>query len=225
LPAIHLDARAGNHVVAAAAGQLAVVGHGRHVEQHAVLALVGVAFLDQRLDDLDHAADMLGCVRPECRLDHAKRAHLLTVNPLVKRGDLGDRLPGLGGDGDDLVVHVRDVGGIDNMVRPVAFTQQAKQHVECDGRPRIADMGVRIDRRSADIHCHPLGVLRGKGLLFPGQRVVEAEVHEGGLFDPLGIFNKVLPCVRLAFSQEAPMCHAHPARSIWPGGAMILRAS
>jgi hypothetical protein len=81
----------------------------------------------------------------------------------------------------DLVVDVGDVADVDDMLRPVGMAEQAEQHVEHDDRPRIADMGVVVDRRAADIETHRARVDRREILLPAGQRVVEAQRHRNCL--------------------------------------------
>jgi hypothetical protein len=56
------------------------------------------------------------------------------------------------------------------------MAQQPEQHVEHDHRPRIADMGVVIDRRPADIHADILVIDRLELFLGPRQRVPEFEL-------------------------------------------------
>ena len=67
----------------------------------------------------------------------------------------------------DLVVDVGDVADIFDVGRTIEMAQQPKQHVEHDHRPRIADMGEVIDRRSADIHADIARIERHEGALFP----------------------------------------------------------
>ena len=72
----------------------------------------------------------------------------------------------------DLVVDVGDVADVRDVLRPIDVAQQPEQHVEHDHGPRVADMGVVVDRRPADVHAN---VFRIDGLefgLLPCQRVV-----------------------------------------------------
>ena len=148
------DAGAGDHVVERAARQLAVIGHGGHVEQHMAVGRIGVAVGDQLFDDRDHLGDMFGGARLHVGRQAAQRRDVLLKDAIGLFGQLADGDAALGGAGVDLVVHVGDVADIFDMFRAVFFAQKAIQHVEDDQRPRIADMGEVIDGRAADIEPH-----------------------------------------------------------------------
>ena len=77
----------------------------------------------------------------------------------------------------DLVVDVGDVAHVSDVVRAIEVPQQAEQHVEHDHRARVADMGKIVDRRSADIHADIVRIERHEGPLFPGQGIVQAQLH------------------------------------------------
>jgi hypothetical protein len=55
--------------------------------------------------------------------------------------------------------------------------EQAEQHVEDHEGPRVADVGVVVDRGAADIHRHPAVLARLERPLFTRQGVVEHERH------------------------------------------------
>ena len=69
------------------------------------------------------------------------------------------------------------VGREDKMIFAVKPPEQAKQHVEDDHRAGVADVGVVVDRRAADVHPDARGIERPKGLLAPRKGVVEDEGH------------------------------------------------
>jgi hypothetical protein len=77
----------------------------------------------------------------------------------------------------DLVFDVGDVAGVGDVLGPIEVPQQPEQHVEHDDGPRVADVGVVVDRRSAHIHADVLVVDRPERLLPARQRVVERERH------------------------------------------------
>ena len=116
---------------------------------------------------------------PETR----KRIDVLVKLPFSFLGDKADRLVQrqlgifLRGARVDLVVHVRDVAHVLDLVLAVAVTKQAVEHVEHDDWPRIADMGIVIDRRAADIEGHPLRVARRENTLLALQGVVKFPVR------------------------------------------------
>src|SRR5205823_3142956 len=49
--------------------------------------------------------------------------------------------------------------------------------VENNHRPRIADMGKVVNRRTADIHAHVRGIERREDAFLAAQRIVELKVH------------------------------------------------
>ena len=175
-----LDARARDHVVAVAARQPAVVGEARHGEQHVPFGLVSVARRDQPLDQRDDLRQVIRHARLDVgRLD-AEHAQVLVERREIARRQHAD-LDAFGFRGIvDLVVDVRDVARVRQRVRTA---QQPLQHVEDDGRPRVADVRVVVDRRPADVHRHALRIgLYGRleRLARPRQRVMEKESHRRG---------------------------------------------
>ena len=170
---------AGDHVVHRAAGQLAVVGIGLDVEQHVALGLIGGVVADQPDDHGDDRFHGLSGPWLDRRRQGPQGRHVGVVGVEVAAGDDADVDALLGGLQIDLVVHVGDVGRVDHMVFAVEPPQHAEQHVEGHHRPGVADMGVIVDRRSAHIHRHPLGIVGDEHALFAGQGVVQAQGHGG----------------------------------------------
>ena len=172
-----LDPGAGDHVLHRPAGQLAVVGEAFDAEQHMALGGVGAAVLDQ---PADHPLDIVDVSRGpggEVGRQHPKRAHVGVVDGGEAVGDGADRHALRRGGGVDLVVHVGDVAGIDHGLGAVDVAQHAKQQVEGHRRPTVADVGVGIDRRAADIHRHPLGIGGNEPAFFAGHGVMQGEIH------------------------------------------------
>ena len=74
---------------------------------------------------------------------------------------------------NDLVV---DIGEIDDMPNFIADVLEiAPDHVEDDGRHRMADVRVVIRRDSADVHAHHAGFDRLERLDFPRKGAVELQ--------------------------------------------------
>ena len=132
-----------------------------------------MAARDQLLDQRHHVGLAVGARQHEfggARLDGRRQAAercdigLKLVGGLF--GDLADRLvqrqprkvPRRAR--VDLVVDVGDVADIGDVVVAIDMPQQPEQHVEHDDRPRIADMGKVVDRRTADIHAHVVRIDR-----------------------------------------------------------------
>ncbi|MNI31485.1 hypothetical protein D3C73_853710 [compost metagenome] len=176
-----LDPRAGDHVVQVPPRQRAVGRIGRHVEQHMAFGRIGAAGVDDGLDLLDDGFDVVGDVRGDVGRRHVQQPHVGQIGGLIARRDLADGHAFLGRLGVDLVVHVGDVAGVDDGVRAVSPAQQPHQDVEHHRRSRIADMGVVIDRRAADIEAHPVRIARLEQALFTAQGVVDMQGHRSGL--------------------------------------------
>jgi hypothetical protein len=81
----------------------------------------------------------------------AQRAHIRLILRRRAGREIGDRDSAVGRALDDLVVDVGDVADIGDMTRAIDRAQQPEQRVEHDDRPGVADMGLVIDRRTADI--------------------------------------------------------------------------
>ena len=73
---------------------------------------------------------------------------------------------------DGVVDPVVDVGDVARVDEPVRAAQEAREHVENHEWPHVADVGVAVDRRAADVHRDPPGILRLEPLPLAGQRVV-----------------------------------------------------
>ena len=173
----HIDTRTGEHFIQRAARQLPIVLHRRHIEQHMAIRRIGVAIGDELLDDGDHLGDVFGGARLDGGRQNTQRRDVgmellgRALRHLTDRDALFPRLC------VDLVVHIRDVAHIGHMTGAVNLAQQPEQHVEHDDGPRIADMGIVVNRGSADIHAHVLEVQGTEVFLGAGQRVVEAQRH------------------------------------------------
>ena len=151
------------------AGQATVLGEARDPEVHVPLDRVCVVLVDQRLDERDDLRHDLAGLRHVVRLAEAEAARVLEV-PLGRAGcQLG---AGAGGGLVDLVV---DVGDVVHQRHVVSLRPQpgAQPHPEHEG-PRVADVGPRVDGRSADVHPDRPGRL---GQLVEPARVGVIEPH------------------------------------------------
>ena len=147
------DARAGLKLLHRLMAQLAVFREGLGAEVNvAVLRNVGVAVLDQALDDVDDGVHGLGRARVHGSLFDAEA---LRVVRLV----------------DDLVVDVGEV--LHELDLVAAVLEVAAQQVENDERTRVADMEVVVYGRAAGIHLYLARRDRNEFFLLTGQCVVE----------------------------------------------------
>jgi hypothetical protein len=131
--------------------------------------------------------DVLGGLGLQARAQGQQGVGVLVIGRQVAVGDHLDR-DALGrGLGVDLVVHVGDVAGIDHRVLAIDVAQQAEQHVEHHHRPEVADVGVVVDRRPADIHRHPARIGGNEVALFARHGVVKLDGHGKGRPDVAGV--------------------------------------
>ena len=102
------------------AGELSVARKLRYFEVNIAFGFVGVALLDQLLDDLDHLRDVVGGLRELVRGPDSELLFVFEKAVGVELGNLGRRLSFLDGGGDDLVLaafehllaHVSDIGDV-----------------------------------------------------------------------------------------------------------------
>src|SRR5690606_25973946 len=108
---------AGDHVVQIAARQRAVGRIGGDVEQDMTLGRIGVAGVDDGLDLGRDGVDVVGDVGGDVGRADVQLRHVGQVGGLVAGRDLADGDAFAGGLLVDLVVHVSDVAGVDDLVR------------------------------------------------------------------------------------------------------------
>ena len=125
------------------------------IKQHMAFGLVGEPTGDELFDHRDHHVNVLCRIGLDIRWLHAKRGHVVVIDLGIARSDRLDRLTRLLRCRDDLVV---DIGDISSKRELVAAPQDARQQIEDNGWPCIADMGVVIDRGPAQVHRHLAGI-------------------------------------------------------------------
>jgi hypothetical protein len=117
-----LDPGAGDHLVAAAARQLAVGGPRGDREQHVPLGGIGVAGRDQPLDHRDHLRHVAGAARLDIGRQRVQRRHVGVELRRRARGQRVDRLAVGAGGVDDPVVDIGDVASVTDMLGAVGVT-------------------------------------------------------------------------------------------------------
>ena len=181
----HLDARASLEILEAVAGQLPVGREARDLEVHVAVALVGVSFGDQVLDDRQHLRDVVRRARvdlgrADAELLDVGEEELRVLSRDLERVELLAPRPGL-----DLVLplvrvvlDVSDVGDVHHLVDLVAQVfQPAPQDVCEQERPQIADVYAAPDGRAAVVHANDARLAGLERLLPPGEGVVDLEAH------------------------------------------------
>ena len=156
-------------------GQRAVPGGGVHVEVHVAAGRVGVAPVDQPLDQRDHVRDVAR--RARFHVGQAAAEQPVGVGEGA-RVPLGQRPPGnaLGGGGaQDLVIDVGDVPAVGHRV--AGGLQPAHQDVEADRRAQMPQMRRPLDRSAAHVDARPPRRNRLELANCPRYGVVQAERH------------------------------------------------
>jgi len=118
---------------------------------------------------------MIGRRRLQRRLEAAECGEFLVIDARIFRCDFADRRAGFFRSLDDLVVDIGEIARVNDCIFAEAPAQQAKEEIERNRRTEIADMGVIVDRRSADIHRHPRGIGRNEPAFFASKTVVKME--------------------------------------------------
>src|SRR5215212_6762827 len=151
LPLLRLTHLFGTLVAQGAVGREAI--YGVVDVASGFLRGVRVAFLYQLFDQGDHLRDVLGGARLDVGQPYAEH-----LQPFVEgvRVAVYDLLPGdtlLVGLVDDLVIYVRDVLDERHVVTPAP--QVPGDHIPEQRRPRVANVDVIVDRRTADVEAEP----------------------------------------------------------------------
>jgi hypothetical protein len=166
LVAGHIDPRAGDLFVAILVGEPAVVGPGRHVEQHvSVLQRVGMAARDQPRYGPPSPGSSQSRAAPR-RGQAAQRDAVLAEPGDGGLRQLADLDAALLGPSVNLIVDIGDVPDVDDL--GIQRPQQTDEDVEDDQGPRVADMDAIIDRRTADIDTHAALGNAGRSRPSPG---------------------------------------------------------
>ena len=168
----HFHSGAGEHVFQFTTGELAVVGHGFHREQHLPIRLVGVALFHQGGDHLDHLGDVIGGLGDDVRGFRVQRCHVFGKRRGETFGEGADVLAVFRGRLDDLVINVGDIAGVDHVrVEPL---QQAIQHIKHHHRAGVANVDEVVNRGATHVEGDAVGVQRNEVVLFPGEGVLQS---------------------------------------------------
>ena len=134
-------------------GKLAIALKGFGAEIYGTVCChIRMALVDQGLDHLQHACNLLGCLRVGgCRFYiHVRHVFLALCDIAFRDGFRIDAF--LNGFFDDLVIYIREVG---NVVDIVALILEITAHsIENDHRTCVSDMDKVIYSRAAHIHFY-----------------------------------------------------------------------
>ena len=134
---------------------------------------IGVPRVDQLLRESDHLVDIIRRARLRIRSQRVQLIHIFMKDFGGADRQLFDRNIAFFRARQNLVVHIRDVAGIGDL--GIMAFQQAIERVEHHDRPRIAKVGIVINRRAAHIHADMRRIDRLKLFFGSGQRVVDVE--------------------------------------------------
>ena len=148
-------------------GQLAIFCKGTRLKVHrAVLCHIGVSLVDQGLDHIDHALNLLSCLRMYRSRLHIHILHILFALCNIALGNNMGIYAFFIGLFDDFVVHIRKVG---NKFHLISLVFKIPAHsVKHDHGTGISDMDQIVYRRAAHIHFHLSRCNRLKFFFSPG---------------------------------------------------------
>ena len=133
-------------------GKFSVFMEILHTEVNGSIDLIGKSFVDQGLDHLDHTIDFLGCQRMGGGRHHIHICHIFLAFFDVAGGDFLCAYAFFYGFGNDLIIHISEIGYI---VDFIAFVLQiAADRVKDDHGSGVADVDKVVYGRSAHIHFY-----------------------------------------------------------------------
>ena len=177
LHVVHVHPGAGAQVVDVAAGQLAVGGQGAHFEINVAPGLIGVALVDDALDEGDDVRHMLRDFGMHVGLQHVQGLGVLEIGGDIFFGQRKGVDAFLIGPVDDLVVHVGEVLHVGHVIAPPQ--EIAAHRVEDHQGTGVAQMDEVVHRGAAAVDAH-FALFAGHELLFLGAHgIVKSDGHNG----------------------------------------------
>ena len=151
------------------------------VEVDRAIALVGIAIVQDFLNQFLLLYDMACGMRLNARRQHVQRLHGIVVAVGVVLGNLhwlqllqACLLLNLVIALISIVLQVAHVGNISNVTNLVAQVLEiAEEYIECDGRTRMTEMRIAIHGRATNIHAHVRSVERSESLFRTCESVVD----------------------------------------------------
>ncbi len=158
-----------------AIAQFAIIRIAGDIEINVAAGRVGVALVDQPLNNLKDVADVLRGARHVIDAVDIEPFEIAAIVGRDALGEFGDGGFLLGSLDDQLVVHVGDVDDERDLI--VEVRQIALDGVEDDGADHVADVAGFVDGRPTYVHAHLARLDRLKLLFLAGQRVIDAQGH------------------------------------------------
>ena len=175
LHVVHVHPGAGAQVVDVAAGELAVGGQGAHFKVNVAAGLVGVAPVDDALDEGDDVGHMLRHLGMHVGADDVQGLGILEIGGDVFFGQGQGVDAFLIGAVDDLVVHVGEVLHVGHVPAP---PQEVAAHgVEDHQRTGVAQVDVVVDRGPAAVNAHLAGGAGHEVLFLGAHGIVKSDGH------------------------------------------------
>ena len=175
LPFIGFDPRSGYGLLLTAPAEFAVVVVPIDAKIDAAIHFVGVIGLTKIPNGADYIRDFTGHTRVGvCGFD-VKIAEVLQILVRVELCQFKWILVSFLGSDNDLIIHVGEIRDVCNLVANV-FEVPA-DHIEYDGAHRMADVGVGVYCRPANIHANTPFFYRFKPFPPASQRIVDVERH------------------------------------------------
>ena len=133
-------------------GELAVILEFSRTVVDGSVFLIGISFVNQRLDHVNHAADLFCCQRVLCRRLDIHCVHVFLALSDIPLGYLIRCNALFNGFLDNLVVHICEIRDKVHIIASVF--KITSDRVKYDHRTRVPDVNKIIYGRSAYIHFH-----------------------------------------------------------------------
>ncbi len=155
LALIHLNPCTSLHILQITLGKFQVLVKGIYGKVDITICCIGMAVLDQTLDNGNDVIDMFRCLGLQGRAQHPQPVHILIKGGNVAISNSAVVGPFLNGPVDDLVVDIGVIADVGHLIP--GKLQVAVDHIKHDTGPGMADVAEVIDRNPADIHPHLAG--------------------------------------------------------------------
>ena len=157
---VNVNAGAGHHIFQLASGKFAVAVKLFNAVIYIAVKLIGIAFINKGLYNIDNFLHMLGNTRVNMRASYVQLIHYFKISVDITPADVAPLHAFLIRRIDDFIVNI---GKILNMQNVIAFMlQKTADNVPGYKGARVADMGMVVRRNAANIHIGFAGMQRHK---------------------------------------------------------------